>query len=177
VAKRAVTAANPFAVWLVMNLRLKHRGGLSVVLVATLVAACQDKQPEEPLREGSFCCGDTTGIYLVKAFPNGGGDGQTGLAGTTLSDSLAVRVITATGFPVGGVPIRWAADSGGSISPGLSYTNDNGISKAQWTLGSKPGLQSATVYSENTRNPGQFWAIATALEPVAGLVGSARRER
>jgi Bacterial Ig-like domain (group 1)/Regulator of chromosome condensation (RCC1) repeat len=59
---------------------------------------------------------------------------RTGGAGELLADSLGVRVRDQYGNPVPGTPVTWTAESG-SISPTVDNTDEAGISRAQWRLG------------------------------------------
>ena len=73
------------------------------------------------------------------------GDGQSGIVGQAVVESLAVRVVDAFGNPVTGASVAWTATSGGgSVSPASVMTNTQGVAKARWTLGSLVGVQTAT---------------------------------
>jgi hypothetical protein len=70
----------------------------------------------------------------------GGGDGQTGAAGTTLPDSLIVRATRGDGSPVSGVHISWYLPNGGLpsqpyLSTYLSVTDTLGLASVSLTLG------------------------------------------
>jgi alpha-tubulin suppressor-like RCC1 family protein len=65
------------------------------------------------------------------------GNNQTGVVGTVLPESLAVRVTDQNGINVAGVTVTWTVTGGGgSISPATSTTASSGLAKTQWTLGS-----------------------------------------
>jgi hypothetical protein len=82
------------------------------------------------------------------------GDGQSGVAGTTLADPLAVRVTDDLNNPVQGITVSWTVTAGGgSVGSATSTTSSSGIATTTATLGSTGG--------ENT-----FQAT------VAGLAGS-----
>ena len=69
-----------------------------------------------------------------------------GKAGAPQSDSLAVRVVNASGTPLAGVAVTWAVTSGGgSVSPAVSTTNSAGIAKTLWTLGPVLLVEGQTV--------------------------------
>ncbi|CAN5338353.1 hypothetical protein BH24GEM3_BH24GEM3_16120 [soil metagenome] len=74
------------------------------------------------------------------------GDDQTATVGSSLPDSLAVRVTDADGNPVPNVTVSWAAAAGsGVLQPATSVTDAAGVARARWTLGTTPGTQSATA--------------------------------
>jgi adhesin/invasin len=76
------------------------------------------------------------------------GDGQTGVAGTALAESLVVRLEDANGHGVPGVPVTWAALSGGgTFGPAAAVTDGNGRLASSWTLGGTVGGNSARATS------------------------------
>lgn len=100
---------------------------LAVFLIASL-AACGDQGP-------------TTGREVhVTA-----GDRQVARVGTVLPDPLAVAVQDGSGRPLPGERVEWRADGGGLISPFNNVTDENGISRARWILGSEEGVRTATA--------------------------------
>jgi hypothetical protein len=74
------------------------------------------------------------------------GDGQSATVGTSLPDSLVVRVTDEFGNPVGDAPVEWSAD-GGSISPGRAQTDADGRAAARRILGTSAGSQTAAASS------------------------------
>lgn len=61
-------------------------------------------------------------------------------AGTELEDSLAVRVIDRHGDTVAGVAVEFVVTQGdGAVSPASTETDEAGIARAAWTLGSAAG--------------------------------------
>src|SRR6266542_4239483 len=64
------------------------------------------------------------------------GQDQTGVAGTELTQPLAVRIIDADNHPVPGVLVNFKVVSGGgNMFAGSGLTNADGIAKDRWTLG------------------------------------------
>ncbi|MGD2135056.1 MAG: Ig-like domain-containing protein, partial [Gemmatimonadales bacterium] len=64
------------------------------------------------------------------------GNEQTGVAGDTLRDPLAVRVFDADSNPVAGQAVNFVVVSGGgSVYGGFNTTNDSGVAKELWILG------------------------------------------
>jgi len=82
----------------------------------------------------------------VTALARDSGDAQTGGSGTLLPVALVVRAVDRYGNAVPGVTVSWAiASGGGSITPASSVTNAQGRTRAQWTLGSTAGTETATA--------------------------------
>lgn len=94
------------------------------------------------------------------------GDGQQGIAGGAVADSLAIRVTDADGKPVSGAAVTWAAGSGGSVSPASVRTNAAGEAKTAWTLGPAAGEQTASATVTGVP-AASFRATATAGAPSA----------
>jgi hypothetical protein len=78
-----------------------------------------------------------------------GGDGQSGVVATQLSQPLSVRVLDGSGQPYADVMLRWVFASGsGSSSEGSGqsfyvHTDGQGASSVNWTLGTTAGAQAA----------------------------------
>ncbi|WP_046867552.1 hypothetical protein [Microvirga massiliensis] len=70
-----------------------------------------------------------------------GGDGQEGDAGRTLPTALEVRLIDGLGQPVAGETVQFVPDSGGRSTPKQVETDDDGLAKGKWKLGSAVGTQ------------------------------------
>lgn len=98
------------------------------------------------------------------------GEGQSRPIGTTLPESLEVRVLDANGHAVSGVAVAWSVlDGGGTISPASSITDGSGLAATQFSLGSTPGDQHAQGdVTGLTGSPVLF--TATATEPTHGVV-------
>jgi hypothetical protein len=85
------------------------------------------------------------------------GTGQTGTLGQTLSNPVAVQVLTSTGFPVPGVTVTFTVSAGGGALSATSRvtSSPDGVASVIWTLGqtvgehtvtaSVPGLPSAII--------------------------------
>jgi WD40 repeat protein len=99
-----------------------------------------------------------------------GGDGQIGLVGRPLPESLVVRVKDAAGRPFAGAVVSW---SGGALSSTSVTSASNGQAAVQWVLGTTPGAQ-ATTASISGLPSVTFTAMAEAeTEPVRRLAISA----
>ena len=101
------------------------------------------------------------------------GEGQSGAAGSALSDTLAVRVTDAHGNPIRGVAVTWTVSSGGGAVSVLAPSTDSaGGSRAVWTLGTAAGENIVTARVDGVPAV-TFTATATpgapaALEKVSG---------
>src|SRR5579864_3825215 len=68
------------------------------------------------------------------------GDGQSGVAGGILPESLAVRVTDATNRPVAQIRVAFTADAGGGrTEPDTAVTDNTGRAAARWVLGTQAG--------------------------------------
>jgi PKD repeat protein len=76
------------------------------------------------------------------------GQDQTGHVGRPLDDRLVVEVTDGFGNPVAGVPITWTVEGGGSVSPTLVDTDEDGRVRADRTLGLTIGRQTTIATSE-----------------------------
>lgn len=68
------------------------------------------------------------------------GDGQSGVAGGILPESLAVRITDATDRPVAQIRVAFTADAGGGrTEPDTAVTDNTGRAAARWVLGTQAG--------------------------------------
>ncbi|MGE5688099.1 MAG: Ig-like domain repeat protein [Gemmatimonadota bacterium] len=68
------------------------------------------------------------------------GDGQSGVAGGILPESLAVRITDATARPVAQIRVAFTADAGGGrTEPDTAVTDNTGRAAARWVLGTQAG--------------------------------------
>ena len=71
------------------------------------------------------------------------GDGQSGVAGGILPESLAVRITDATNRPVAQIRVAFTADAdGGRTEPDTAVTDNTGHAAARWVLGTQAGTHS-----------------------------------
>ncbi len=104
-------------------------------------------------------------VQVAASLDVASGDGQSARQGTTLPDSVAVRVADARGSPVEGVRVAFAtADGHGSADPDSAATGADGIARTAWTLGDQPGPQSLAAAVARADGPSAL-AAATALTP------------
>ncbi len=93
------------------------------------------------------------------------GDDQTAPGGFEVAEDLVVRLEDDDGNGIGGRAISWVVSSGsGSVNPGSSTTDPNGLATTRWTLPTAVG--SYTVNAVFSGLPAvQFSATATADVP------------
>lgn len=77
------------------------------------------------------------------------GNGQTGKAGTELSDPLVVRLLGANGQPSVGYDVKFTVVAGGSLvnsgKEEIVRTDTSGKAAVRWTLGVTAGIQNSRV--------------------------------
>lgn len=121
-----------------------------LLTAAALSAACEGSGP------GTGVEPDPTELTVVS------GDGQSGVGGQTLSDSLVVRARGAAGGdPRAGETVRWAVTSsaGGSVSATETATDSAGRTGVRATL---PDLEDATLRVEASLADGSSSVAFTA---------------
>jgi hypothetical protein len=97
---------------------------------------------------GPSACGDLlqepdTGIgKVVVRLEEVSGDAQMGVPGTPLAQPLRVRVVDFDEDPAPRLWVQGSVLSGsGQVEPRNSFTDENGVAEATWTLGASGGLQ------------------------------------
>jgi hypothetical protein len=93
------------------------------------------------------------------------GDGQHAPAGRKVSQAVLVQVVSRSGRPIEGVPVRFILDEGaGHVEPTTDSSDPQGIVRTSWTLGGSAGRQTLSITADGVANP----AVLTAeAEPVA----------
>jgi Bacterial Ig-like domain (group 1)/Bacterial Ig-like domain (group 2) len=94
-----------------------------------------------------------------------GGDGQHAPAARRVSQPVLVQVVSRSGRPIEGVPVRFVLDEGaGRVDPAIDSSDAQGVARASWTLGGAAGRQTLTINADGVATP----ALVTAdAEPVA----------
>ena len=93
-----------------------------------------------------------------------GGDGQRAPAGRRVANPVAVQVVSRSGRPIEGVPVRFVLPEGaGETDPQSSSSDAKGIVRATWTLGGVPGRQSLAISAEGVAS---HTVITAEAEPV-----------
>src|SRR2546421_990470 len=96
-----------------------------------------------------------------------GGDGQSWYFNNPLPVSLSVIALDASGRPVPGVVVTWAAPSGG-VRPAQSTTNANGVASTIDSLGSST-LQTVSASFTGLSNAATFTEIGSAPSTAVGV--------
>lgn len=123
-----------------------------LLLTLTTIAACsRTTQPEPP--------GPPVEVTRISSVP------AAVTVGSSLADSLVVKVADSKGRGVPNVSVTWAVTVGlGSISPGVVVTDDRGLARAAWTIGARAGDQSATATVVTVNGP-VVQTFATTASP------------
>jgi hypothetical protein len=92
------------------------------------------------------------------------GDGQRAPAGRRVANPVAVQVVSRSGRPIEGVPVRFVLPEGaGETDPQSAGSDAQGIVRATWTLAGVPGRQSLTVSAEGVAS---HTVVTAEAEPV-----------
>ena len=95
------------------------------------------------------------------------GDGQSGVAGSSLSAPLIIRVSDTNGNPVAGVRVTWTVPTGGgSLTPSTANTGSDGQAAATWRLGTLAGTQTAQADVDK---------LTSAIFTATGTAGAAAK--
>src|SRR5215210_8374133 len=93
-----------------------------------------------------------------------GGDGQRAPVGRRVPNPIAVQVVSRSGRPIEGVPVRFVLDEvAGTADPQTGASDAQGIVRATWTLGGIPGRHSLTVSADGIAN---HTIVTAEAEPV-----------
>jgi hypothetical protein len=93
------------------------------------------------------------------------GDGQRAPAGRKVSQPVTVQVVSRSGRPIPGVPVRFVLEDGtGRAEPQADSSDAQGIARASWMLGGFPGRQTLSVVAEGIATP---TVVTAEAEPVA----------
>jgi hypothetical protein len=94
------------------------------------------------------------------------GDGQRAPAGQRLAVPLKAQIVSRGGRPMAGVPVRFTvAEPTGHIAPDTDTSDADGIVRAVWTLGDRPGRQRSALAVDG--EPPIATSLAADAEPVA----------
>jgi adhesin/invasin len=93
------------------------------------------------------------------------GDGQRALAGRRVAEPVRVQVVSRSGRPIEGVPVRFTLEEGtGQTDPGIDSSDAKGIARASWTLGPAAGRQKLSIVADGVASP---TVITAEAEPLA----------
>jgi hypothetical protein len=99
------------------------------------------------------------------------GDGQTGVVGQKLTDSLVVRVTDSRDRPVAGQRVRFTAVSGGApalLLPDTAVTDAEGKARSVWVLGGDAGQQTVEARVVSPVAGGELSTTFTAVAEAGG---------
>jgi hypothetical protein len=93
------------------------------------------------------------------------GDGQRAPAGRRVPQPVSVQVVSRSGRPVPGIPVRFVLqENEGRAEPQADSSDAQGVARASWILDGSPGRQTLSVMADGVATP----TIVTAeAEPVA----------
>jgi adhesin/invasin len=93
------------------------------------------------------------------------GDGQHAPAGRRVAQPVTVQVVSRSGRPIPGIPVRFVLEEGaGRAEPQADSSDAQGVARAAWTLGGSPGRQTLSVMADGVASP---TVITAEAEPVA----------
>jgi len=104
------------------------------------------------------------------------GDGQTGRVGTTLPQPATVRVTASDGQGAVGVPVTFAAPTGGSVGPATVSTNADGEATTSLTLGTTAGPQSFVAVAGDLTASIAATATVGPASAIIALSGSGQQD-
>ena len=145
-----------------VTLTATARDGANAVIPAVIFAWSSSDSTIAQVNGIGFVTGRLAGVATISATANGksgsanvtvsaggaailsswSGNGQSGLVGGPLRDSLFVRVTDRGQNPVSGVTVQWVVTSGGgSANPITAISDKRGLAATRWTLGALVGTQ------------------------------------
>jgi uncharacterized protein (TIGR03437 family) len=120
------------------------------------------------------------GAYTVKSLAESRlqlvktqGDAQTAAPGARLTQTLRVQLVDENGTPVIGVPVTFAASTGGQILPAAALTDDSGQAEAAVRLPAAVGLALVTAEAARLVTTFSARAVAAALPNFPAFLQSA----
>lgn len=140
---------------------------LLVVLSLLVVACSENTAPKSAVVPTTPTAAPGHAALLLKV----SGDSQTATPGTALPNPIVVQVVDSNGKPVPGQIVNFVIVSGhGSVFAGVSLTNDSGVSRELWTLGTAADSQrlEARAVDNSTGAPltfAVFSATVTVTNP------------
>lgn len=93
------------------------------------------------------------------------GDGQRAPAGRRVGQPVSVQVVSRSGRPVPGIPVRFVLpENEGRAEPQADSSDAQGVARASWVLGGSPGRQTLSVMADGVATP---TVVTAEAEPVA----------
>jgi hypothetical protein len=100
------------------------------------------------------------------------GEGQQGIGGEELGDSLLVRVTDRHGTPAPGVALSWEVTSGQGAVAGAPISDAAGFARAAWRLGGIGGTQTVVVRSPQIGGASAAFSATAVGGPDAPFITS-----
>jgi hypothetical protein len=114
-----------------------------------------------------------TVTQVARAIEVAAGNGQQGLAGEELTDSITLRVVDRHGSGVPGVQVIWEVTSGSGSLSGETHTTDaSGRARAAWRLGTIGGTQTVTVRSPGIAGVATVFSATAFGDPASPFISS-----
>jgi len=93
------------------------------------------------------------------------GDAQRAPAGHRVTQPVSVQVVSRSGRPVPGIPVRFVLqENEGRAEPQADSSDAQGVARASWILGGSPGRQTLSVMADGVATP---TVVTAEAEPVA----------
>ncbi len=93
------------------------------------------------------------------------GDGQRAPAGRRVAQPVSVQVVSRSGRPVPGIPVRFVLqENEGEAEPQADSSDAQGVARASWILGGSPGRQTLSVLADGVATA---TVVTAEAEPVA----------
>ncbi len=108
-------------------------------------------------------CGDSAGPPVPARVQATGGGGQVAPVNSLLPEPIVATVLDASGQPVPGVAVSWAAEGDGRLTEVSQTTDAQGQARARWVLGGVVGPSHAKAAVE-ALEPATFTAVAESPE-------------
>lgn len=121
------------------------------------------------------CSDETRPLPTLSVSAVAASDAQSTIAGAALPLPLRV-LVKEDGVPKAGVSVSWSA-AAGAVTPASSASDANGIAAAQWTLGTTPGLMSASATLTGAKgSPVTFHAVALSQAGMTATLVSGNQQ-
>lgn len=110
--------------------------------LGTLVARAQGRTVVTAEVDGSSAEVPVSIVARAATLEAIAGSGQRAMAGASLPERIAVRVLSSHGKPISGVSVTFrVADARGRTEPTTAVTDEQGVARTSWTLAPVPGRQ------------------------------------
>ncbi len=165
-AYQGITLSRTALTAIMNNVNVLVRTVSSVTGVAKVGQTLYAVRNARPREDFDFAYNDLIGADAIQVF---GGNNQVGSQGAVLFQSLAARAVNSEGGPVANAWVTWAPDvANGAPSPAAAVTDQQGVARTTWTLGSG-AQQGMTATLAGTARTARF--AATTSAPLGSATG------